>query len=82
MKELLKNWDFGRIFRLMVGLAAIIYALTSKEYVFLLLAALFLFQAIFNISCCCADGGCSTTGQDYPKQVYKDIIKPYKPEKK
>lgn len=82
MKALLKNWDFGRIFRLVVGIIAGIYAFTSGEYIFLLLTALFLFQAIFNISCCCAGGGCSTTEQNGPKQVYKDIIKPYKPEKK
>ena len=82
MKESLRKWDFGRVFRLLAGLAAIIYALTSKEYVFLLLAALFLLQAIFNISCCCAGGGCSTTKQDHPKQAYKNTLKPYKPEKK
>lgn len=80
MNALLKNWDFGRIFKLIAGIAAGVYAITSGEYVFLLLAALFLFQAIFNLSCCGA-GGCSS-GTNAPKQVYKDIIKPYKPDRK
>jgi len=80
MNTLLKNWDFARIFRLVAGIIAGVYAITSEEYIFLLLAALFLFQAILNLSCC--GSGCSSSGRNAPDQVYKDVIKPYKPKQK
>jgi len=78
MNTLLKNWGFARIFRLVAGIIAGVYAITSGEYVFLFLAALLLFQAILNLSCC--GTGCSSSGKNAPNQVYKDVIKPYKPE--
>lgn len=79
MNSVFKNWYITRIIRLVAGIGIGIYAITSKDYIFLLLAGIFLFQAILNISCCGA-AGCSTENQQ--KQVYKDIIKPYKPRNK
>lgn len=73
-----KKWDAMRIFRLIAGIGIGIYAISSKEYVFFFLAGMLLIQAILNISCCGASG-CSTSKNS--KQVYKDVIKTYKPGK-
>lgn len=77
MNSLLKGWDVARIIRLVAGIGIAVYAITSKDYMFLLLAGLFLFQAVLNISCCGA-GGCTTNDKTNQKQVYKDQIKEYK----
>lgn len=81
MNNLLKNWDMARIIRLVAGVGIGIYAIVSKDYIFLLLAGLFLFQALLNISCCGASG-CSTSDTASQKQVYKEQIKPYNPNQK
>lgn len=81
MSNLFKNWDMIRITRLVAGIASAVYAVTSKEYMFLLLAVFFLFQAVLNISCC-GSGGCSSAGEQKSQQLYKDVIEPYKAGKK
>lgn len=79
MDRFLKNWDLMRIVRLLAGVGIAVYAISSKDYTFLLLAGLFLFQAIMNISCC-GSGGCYTR-KDKPKEnIYRDQIKKYKPD--
>lgn len=79
MSNMFSNWDVTRVIRLVAGAAIGIYAIISTDYVFLLLAGMFLMQAVLNISCCGASG-CSTNNNQ--KQVYKDVIKPYKPDRK
>lgn len=79
MNSILKQWDFLRVIRLAAGVGLGIYAIVSKEYPFLFLSAFFLVQAILNISCCGSNGCSSRQNQG---QLYKDIIKPYKPERK
>lgn len=81
MSNLLKNWDIMRITRLVAGVASAVYAVTTKEYIFLLLAVFFLFQAVLNISCCGA-GGCSTTDSQKPQRLYQDDIEQYRADKK
>lgn len=81
MNKFLKNWNVARIIRLAAGVGLSIYAVTSKEYQFLLLAGLFLFQAILNLSCCGA-GGCSSAGNGHQKQVFKGEIEEYKTNQK
>lgn len=79
MNRILKNWDLMRIIRLVLGIIIAIYAVTSKEYSFLILGGFLLFQAIMNISCCGSQG--CYTGKDKPKEnIYGDQIKEYKPE--
>jgi uncharacterized membrane protein HdeD (DUF308 family) len=59
MKELiLKNWNFIRVVKLSMGAYLVYEAITSKQYILLLLAALFLYQSIFNVSTC-GINGCS-----------------------
>lgn len=77
MNKILKGWDAARIIRLIAGVGIAVYAITSKDYMFLWLAGLFLFQAVMNISCCGA-GGCSTSENTKTKQVYENQIKEYK----
>lgn len=80
MNRILKGWDIVRIVRLLLGVAATIYSISSKEYVFLMVGGLLLFQAAMNISCCGA-GGCSTDSQQ-KKGIYSNQIKKYEPSKK
>lgn len=76
MNNILKSWDATRIIRLVAGVGIAVYAITSKDYMFLWLTGLFLFQAVLNISCCGA-GECSTNDSPKSQQVYD--IKEYKP---
>jgi len=80
MNNIFRNWNIARIIRLLAGLGLSIYAFTSKEYAFLFLAGLFLLQAVLNMSCC-GTGGCSSSNENDQKQVYKQDIKQYKPNK-
>ncbi|WP_321436502.1 hypothetical protein [uncultured Bacteroides sp.] len=80
MNNILKNWDFSRIIKLIAGIGISIYAITEKEYSFLFLAGFLFLQAILNISCCGA-GGCSSSTNNSQKEVFKGEIKQYKPEK-
>lgn len=70
------NWNIQRIVRLVFGVMLLIFGLTSKENIITLFGALLAFQGILNLSCCGA-GGCALSNDK--KQVYKDMIKPYKP---
>lgn len=79
MNNYLKQWDASRIIRLVAGIGFAVYAFTEHEYLFLIIAGMFLLQAIFNISCCGA--GCSTTEKQKTKRVYEGEIKAYKPNK-
>ncbi len=76
MNVLFRNWHMVRIIQLIGGIAMGIYALNSRDYIFLILAIILLIQAIFNISCC-GSGACSNNSNQ--KQVYKDEIIKYKP---
>lgn len=76
MNNILRGWDAARIIRLVAGVGIAVYAITSKDYLFLWLAGLFLFQAVLNISCCGA-GGCGASAPPQSKTKYD--IKEYKP---
>lgn len=78
MNRILKNWDLARIIRLLLGMLIAIYSISSKDYIFLVLAGFLLFQAIINISCC-GSAGCYTDTK-YKKNIYGDQIKKYKPD--
>lgn len=78
MNRILKNWDFARIVRLLLGVLVIIYSISSKDYVFIVLGGLLLVQAIMNISCC-GSAGCYTESK-HKENIYGDQIKKYKPD--
>ncbi|MCH3970055.1 MAG: hypothetical protein LKH27_04300 [Prevotella sp.] len=72
------NWSISRIIRLLSGLALIILGSVMKESIINFLGVLLFLQGLLNLSCC-GTGGCSMGNRQ--KQVYKDVIKPYKPKK-
>lgn len=74
---LLKNWDFVRTLRLLIGLGVGGYAAWAGDYFLVTLGGLFIIQAVFNLSCC-GSGGCSVASQK--KTLYQDVIKPYHPD--
>ena len=78
MNNIFRNWDAMRIIRLIAGVGFGIYAIVSKEYMFFGLSVLLLLQSLLDISCC-GKGGCSSSKTKQTKEVYKDIIKLYKP---
>lgn len=78
MKRILKKWDAARIIRLLLGVLIAIYSISTKDYMFLVLGGLLLFQAIMNISCCGSAG--SYTDNKYKENIYGDQIKKYKPD--
>jgi hypothetical protein len=53
MKQLLlTNWNFFRVFRLLVGVAIMIEAFTMKDVAFGAAGLAFSLMAMFNTSCC------------------------------
>ena len=78
MKRILKKWDAARIIRLLLGVLIAIYSISTKDYMFLVLGGLLLFQAIMNISCC-GSARCYTDTKD-KENIYGDQIKKYKPD--
>lgn len=80
MNRILKNWDIPRAVRLLLGIVATIYSISSKDYIFLMLGGVLLFQAIMNMSCCGA-GGCYTDKQQ-KENIYGNQIKKYEPNRK
>ena len=74
---LLKNWDFVRTLRLLIGLGVGGYAAWAGDYFLATLGGLFIIQAVFNLSCC-GSGGCSVAPEK--KTLYQDVIKPYHPD--
>ncbi|MFN5421739.1 MAG: hypothetical protein ACK5AO_00610 [bacterium] len=60
MKQLLTtNWNGARIFRVGIGLAAIIYAISKHDNTMGWAGALILIMGLTNTGCCGASG-CST----------------------
>lgn len=78
MNRILKNWNFARIIRLLLGILIAIYSMSSQNYIFLVFGGWLLFQAIMNISCC-GSGGCYTDTK-LKENIYGDQIKKYKPD--
>jgi uncharacterized membrane protein HdeD (DUF308 family) len=50
--KLLNDWNFMRVVKLLLGIYVAYDATVSKQYFLLVLAALFLYQAVFNVSPC------------------------------
>lgn len=60
MKQLLTtNWNGARIFRVALGIAAIIYGVYRHDYTMGWAGALILFMGLTNTGCC-GVSGCST----------------------
>ena len=82
MDSRFRNWGFARIVRLAGGIGIGIYAIYTSQYIYLMLAAVLLIQAAYNLSCCGASACSSDSGTYKQNTLYKDQIKNYNPEKK
>lgn len=68
MKHLLfTNWHLIRIIRLIFGMFLILQAMETRQWIFIVFAAFFLFQAVFNQGC--SANGCET---NLPKSENND----------
>jgi membrane-bound ClpP family serine protease len=57
MKNILtNNWNPARIFRVALGIAAVIYAIVSKDSMMGWIGALLLLMGLSNTGCCGASG--------------------------
>lgn len=52
MSDLLRNWNFARVLRLVLAGAFLGAAVSSGEWVAYVVAVVFGLQAIFNVGCC------------------------------
>lgn len=79
---LLKNWDFVRTLRLLIGLGVGGYAAWAGDYFLAALGGLFIIQAVFNLSCC-GSGGCSVASQKrHSTRTSSSPITPIRPTNK
>jgi hypothetical protein len=59
MKDrILKNWNFMRVVRLAIAIYASYQAVELQQYLLFLIAALFFYQSIWNVSACGMAGTC------------------------
>ena len=79
MDSRFRNWGFARIVRLAGGIGIGIYAIYTSQYIYLMLAAVLLIQAAYNLSCCGASACSSDSGTYKQNTLYKDQIKNYNP---
>ncbi len=66
-ERLMSNWHLMRIVRLAIGLYMAVGAVYMKEWMFGVMGAFFLYQALADATCCGA-GGCNTRT---PRQTYR-----------
>ena len=59
MKDrILKNWNFMRVIKLLIAVYVSYQAVELHEYLLFLLAAIFFYQSIWNVSSCAMTGSC------------------------
>lgn len=56
--RILKDWNFMRVIKLLIAIYISFQALEIQQYALLLLAALFFYQSIWNVSACAMGGAC------------------------
>jgi len=70
-RAILVNWNFMRFLRLVMGIAIMVQAVVTKEFMFGVIGLLIVSTAVFNTGCCGA-GACCTATKQY-KNSSKDI---------
>jgi hypothetical protein len=59
MKDsVLKDWNFMRGIKLIIAVYICYQAIVLNEYLLFLLAAIFFYQSIWNVSSCAMSGSC------------------------
>lgn len=69
-----KSWSLMRILRIAFAIYAIYYSIETKEWGWLLFAALLIWQAYTNASCGCGcQGGSCTVSENQKTETKKEI---------
>lgn len=71
--QLLRGWNWIRIFRLVVGGAAVIQGILYVNHPLWMMGAVLLIQAVFNVGCC-GVGGCAVPSKSLIKK--QELNKP------
>ena len=66
--RILKNWNFMRVIKLMIAVYICYQAIDLQEYLLFLLAALFFYQSIWNVSSCSMTGSCGVGSKVKPDE--------------
>ncbi|HUH51277.1 MAG TPA: hypothetical protein VLZ11_04200 [Flavobacterium sp.] len=78
MMNYLKNWNFTRVLRLVMGIFIVVQGFINQEWFFVILGALFTLMPLLNIGC--GSAGCAvpkqTTANKKPETItYEEIQK-------
>ncbi|MFH6967199.1 hypothetical protein [Flavobacterium sp. FlaQc-28] len=68
MKNYLRNWNFMRVLRLVLGIFIIVQGIMAKEWLLIGLGGLFSLMPLMNIGCC-GTSGCNTPISKSNKKV-------------
>lgn len=71
---MLKNWNFSRILRVVLGVYLIGDGIRSEQWAFVGLGALFLAMAVFKFGCCSTSGCETPTSKSTDSVNEKEII--------
>ena len=73
---LLANWNFMRLFRLLIGVAILVQALVSKDVMFALAGLFFTVLPLLNIGCCGVNGCATPTNKEIKnKEIsYEEVV--------
>ncbi|MBA3900016.1 MAG: hypothetical protein H0X62_07370 [Bacteroidetes bacterium] len=63
------HWDYVRWLRLLIGIGFLIGSIISRDGLTALVGGFFLFQAVFNISCCGASGCATGTSKNQSNEI-------------
>lgn len=71
-----RAWNFTRVLRVSLGLAVMIAAIIQRDWMPGLFGLFFLYQGVYNVGCCGADGCEIPSGKptvDGPQSTVKDV---------
>lgn len=69
MKDrILKNWNLMRAVKLIIAIYICYQAVVLHEYLLFLLAAVFFYQSIWNVSSCAMTGSCEVRPKYKPNE--------------
>ncbi len=62
MNSILRNWNFMRILRLVLGLLVLIQGISSRDWLFITMGGLFALMPLLNAGCC--GGSCNVNNRN------------------
>jgi hypothetical protein len=69
MKDrIINNWNFMRAIKLIIAVYICYQAIVLQEYFLFLLAAIFFYQSIWNVSSCSMTGSCEVRPRFKPDE--------------